>query len=174
MEVDVVADENKQKQPDQETPLSFMAMVILTGLFGGILWSAVGILAHFFHLTEIHPRVILEPWALGDWKKGWLGTVISLAVIGLISIGVAFIYYALFKKFKSIWAGFGYGIALFAIVFFIFNPIFPSIKPLGALDKNTIITSVCLYILYGVFIGFSISYEESEQNLQKKKNQQAT
>lgn len=36
----------------------------------------------------------------------------------------------------------------------------------------TVITSICFYILYGVFIGYSISYEESEiRNSEKKENE---
>jgi hypothetical protein len=175
MEVDVMTEQNKNEHTRRDKPLSFISMVIITGLVGGILWSAVGLLAYVFSFTEVHPRVILEPWTIGEWKKGWLGTVISLAIIGVISIGVAFVYYAILKKFKSIWIGVGYGVVLFLLVFIVLNPIFPSIKPFSELGRNTIITTACLYILYGVFIGYSISYEETEQeNSRKKHNEAAT
>lgn len=168
-----MTEQNKKEHTQSDKPMSFISMVIITGLFGGILWSAIGLLAYLFSFTEVHPRVILEPWTIGEWKKGWLGTVISLAIIGVISIGVAFVYYAVLKKFKSIWIGIGYGAALFLLVFIVLNPIFPSIKPFGELGRNTIITTVCLYILYGVFIGYSISYEESEQENSRKKHNEA-
>jgi Zn-dependent protease with chaperone function len=157
-------EDNQQKleQNQREKPMSFIAMVFWTGLIGGILWSSLAYLAHIFSFTEIHPNVILEPWAIGDWKKGWLGTVISILLIGMISVGAAFIYYVALRKFKSIWVGAAYGIILFLLVFFVLNPIFPGISPLGELKRDTIITSVCFYILFGVFVGYSISYEENE------------
>ncbi|MEH7367342.1 YqhR family membrane protein, partial [Priestia megaterium] len=33
---------------------------------------------------------------------------------------------------------------------------------IGELPANTIISSLCIYILYGVFIGYSISFEAAE------------
>lgn len=168
-----MSDESKKEQPERTKPMSFMSMVVITGLFGGVFWSSIGLLAHYFSFTTIHPRVILEPWAIGDWKDGWLGTLISLGIIGLISIGVAFLYYILLRKLKSIWVGAAFGLALFALVLFVLNPIFPGIEPLRDLGRNTLITSGCLYLLYGVFIGFSISYEETEQKLQRKKTKHA-
>lgn len=156
--------EEKQEleQNRREEPMSFIAMVVIIGLVGGVLWSGLGYLAYVFNFTEIHPNVILEPWTIGAWKEGWLGTIISIFMIGGISILAALIYYAALRKFSSIFVGAGYGIALFLLVFFVLNPIFPGISPFWELKRNTIITSVCLYILYGVFVGYSISYEAQE------------
>jgi hypothetical protein len=160
------------EQDQREKPMSFITMTVITGLFGGIFWSALAYLAYVFHFTEIRPNVILEPWALGKWKEQWLGTVISIIAIGLFSIGAALIYYAAMKKIKSIWAGAAFGLVLFFLVFYVLNPIFPGIKPFWDLSKNTIITSACFYILYGVFVGYSISYEQNEiQNKEKKQRE---
>lgn len=164
--------ENQEKleQNQREKPMSLMMMTIVTGLFGGIFWSSLAYIAYLFHFTEIRPNVILEPWALGQWKEQWLGTVISIIAIGLFSIGAALVYFAVLRKIKTIWAGAGYGLALFVLVFYVLNPIFPGIKPFWDLSKNTLITMACFYILYGVFVGYSISYEENEvQN--KEENQ---
>lgn len=166
-------DQQKLEQNQQEKPLSFMAMVVLTGLFGGILWSTLAYFAYVFSFTEIRPNVILEPWAIGDWKESWIGTVISILAIGIVSIGAALIYYAALRKFKSIWAGAVYGIILFLLVFFVLNPVFPGISPFAELKRNTIITSICFYILFGVFVGYSISYEESELQMREKKEAEA-
>ncbi|EIJ78831.1 hypothetical protein PB1_14774 [Bacillus methanolicus PB1] len=154
--------QNKSEHDQREKPMSFIAMVVWTGLIGGILMSSIAYLAYVFNFTEIHPNVILDPWVNGNWKKGWLGTVISIILIGIVSIGAALIYYAALRKFKSIWAGAVYGIILFLLVFFVLNPIFPGISSFGELKRDTVITSVCFYILFGVFVGYSISYEENE------------
>lgn len=163
------------EQNQDEKPTSFLSMVVMTGFFGGILWSAIGYLAHILNFTSIHPNVILEPWALGDWKKGWLGTVISILLIGGISIIAALLYYAALRKIKSILAGICYGILLFLLVFFVLNPIFPGIDPIGELNRNTIITSFCIYILFGTFVGYSISYEQEEiENFKHREREMET
>ncbi|MGP7816210.1 YqhR family membrane protein [Niallia sp. 01092] len=151
-------------------PMSFIALVIWTGLFGGIFWSSVGFAAYYLNFTDIRPNVILEPWALGDWKRSGLGTLISIIIIGIFSTGAAFIYYLILRKCKNMWGGIGFGIALFVIVFILFNPIFPSMDPFLKLKRDTLITSVCLYVLYGVFVGYTISYEENEIQIKQKKS----
>ncbi|MED3791296.1 YqhR family membrane protein [Niallia alba] len=162
--------ENKQQSHDEkDRPMSFIALVIWTGMFGGIFWSLIGYVGYVFNFTEIRPNIILEPWAIGSWKYGWLGTVISIIAIGFFSTGAAFAYYLMLRKFKTVFIGMGFGIALFACVFIVLNPIFPSMAPFLELKRDTIITSVCLYILYGVFVGYTISYEENEIQIKKWK-----
>jgi hypothetical protein len=157
----------------KEQPMSFMALVILTGFIGGIAFSSLAYLAYIFDFTYISPRVILEPWALGDWKKDWLGIVMTILFFGALSIIAALIYYAMLRKFKSMWVGIAYGLILFLLVFFIFNPIFPGIPSFNQLKLNTLITSICLYALFGLFIGYTISYEETEINNKKAKEEEA-
>jgi uncharacterized membrane protein YagU involved in acid resistance len=151
--------EREIKERRYPKPMSTLTMVFWTGLFGGVFWSMIGYLAYLFSLTEIRPTIILEPWALGDWKKDWLGTVISIIFIGIFSVGAAFVYYVTLKKLKGIWPGVGYGVVLFLLVFFVLNPLFPGMSPFLQLLRDTIITSACIYIVYGLFIGYSISYE---------------
>ncbi len=160
--------EQELEQNKQEKPVSFIAMVVTIGFVGGILWSSLAYFAFVFNFTDISPNVIIEPWTLGDWKKEWLGTVFSIILIGVISIGVALLYYATLRKFGSMWVGIGFGIVLFLLVFFVLNPMFPGIKPFTELTKVTLITTLCFYILYGVFVGFSISFEENEVRERKK------
>ncbi|CAI9388808.1 MULTISPECIES: YqhR family membrane protein [Bacillaceae] len=161
--------DNQQQSHEKGRPMSFIALVIWTGMFGGIFWSLIGYIGYVFHFTEIRPNILLEPWAIGSWKYGWLGTVISIVFIGFFSTGAAFAYYLMLRKFKTIYIGIGYGIALFICVFVILNPIFPSMAPFLELKRDTIIFSACLYALYGVFVGYTISYEESEIQLKEWK-----
>src|SRR5690606_21936392 len=113
MEVAKMAEEQQQLEQNQrEKPMSFITMVVLTGLFGGILWSGLAYLAYVFTFTQIRPNVILEPWTIGAWQEGWLGTTISTLLVGVISIVAALIYYAALRKLTKIIVGEGYGIDL--------------------------------------------------------------
>lgn len=150
------------KNPEKSNypkPMSFVTVVFWTGLFGGLFWGTIGFFAYYFNFTEIRPNIILGPWALGDWKNEWLGTIISIILLGILSVGAAFVYSIALKKFNGIWLGFGYGMALFLIVYLVLNPIFSEMKPFLDLSRDTVITSICLYLVYGLFIGYSINYE---------------
>ena len=165
--VEAVENEKAKKNPNLEQnkhdePMSMPAKVVLIGLFGGLFWSLLSYLAYLFKFTEISPNLILQPWAAGDWKDRVLGQFIGIFIIGLISIGVAFLYYGVLRKFRNMWVGLLFGLVLWAIVFYVLNPIFPGLKTVNQLERNTIITTICFYILYGVFVGYSISFEQNE------------
>jgi hypothetical protein len=136
---------NQPKEEFYPKPMSSSALVFWTGLFGGMFWGTIGYISYLFGLTEIRPNVILEPWALGYWKNEGLGTLISIIFIGIISVPVAYIYYGVLKKWNGFWTGLAYGVVLLLLVFIVLNPIFPGIKPLTQMNRDTIITSVCLY-----------------------------
>ena len=161
--------ENKElEQNKKEEQLSLVALSAIIGLCGGIFWSLIGYFAYLFSFTKVSPRAVLEPIAVGDWKNTWLGLVIALIILSVFSMGAALLYYAAFKRFKGMWPGAVYGLLLFGVIFFILNPLFPSIKPIQEIDWYTWVTSACLYILYGVFIGYSISYEANELRVREK------
>ena len=114
-----MSEEVKDREKVKESPMSFMTLVLITGFVGGILAGTLGYFAYLFNMTDIPTRVILEPWAIGDWKKKWLGIVISIIFIGVFSMVAAIIYYAMLRKLKSMWVGIMYGLALFLIVFLV-------------------------------------------------------
>ncbi|WAA13927.1 YqhR family membrane protein [Fervidibacillus halotolerans] len=163
----MILSQRKLEEQTREKSLSVVTSSAITGFFGGAFWGTLGFLANVFHFTDIHPNVILEPWSLGDWKTGWIGTTLSIFFLGLFGIVAAYIYYFTLKKFENFWVGIFYGLALFLFVFFILNPLFPSLNPITELTKNTIITTLCLFVLFGVFIGYSISYDYHEMLREK-------
>jgi hypothetical protein len=161
--MEVILVENKQQHRHEEQ-MSFVAKVALIGLFGGIIWSLVGYFAFYFNFIRVGPALALMPFVVGDWKDTYIGQLVGVAVIAVLSIGLAFLYKLLLQKIYKLWVGIGFGLVLWLLVFYVLNPFFPGLKSVQNLDKNTIITSICLYVLYGAFIGYSISYEYAERN----------
>lgn len=156
--------ENQEKQNKQEKNMSgFASMVALIGFYGGLIWGLVHFITYYLNLTNIGPAFILNPWALGEWKNQLLGQVIGVFAISFISIGIAFLYRGVFAKFKSIILSLIFGASLWALIFYAFNPIFPDIQPLSKMDKNTIVTTGCIFLLYGLFVGYSISFHYHER-----------
>ncbi|MFC0470989.1 YqhR family membrane protein [Halalkalibacter kiskunsagensis] len=154
----------KQQENRQEEQMSFSVKVALIGLFGGLIWSLVGYFAFYFNFIRVGPALALMPFVVGDWKDTYIGQLVGVAVIAILSIGLAFLYKLVLQKFQKLWVGIGFGLVLWLIVFYLLNPFFPGLKSVQNLDFNTIITSICLYVLYGTFIGYSISYEYAEQH----------
>lgn len=157
-----MTEKEKLEQNQHVQPMSFTGKVALIGFFGGVFWSFIGYLASILNFTKISPKLVLSPWMVGDWGKGVVGNLLGILIIGILSIIVAFLYSALFRKINKMWPGLLLGIVLWLIVFYLFNPLFPELQSVLELDRNTIITTICLYILYGVFIGYSISFAEHE------------
>lgn len=157
----MIVSQEKEIQPKR---MSYVATIFIIGVSGGVFWSLVGYLAFYFNFIHFGPALILKPFELGDWKNSYPGHLVGILVIGIVSIGLAFLYKVLFQKIQSIWAGVLYGLILWVIVFHFLNPFLPSLEPIAKLDQNTIVTSVCLYVCYGLFIGYSISYAYFERN----------
>ena len=65
-----------------------------------------------------------------------------------------------------------YGITLWMIIFFLIQPLFPNTKQILELNVDTIISTICLFILYGTFVGYSISYDYHDTYVLEKKKYQ--
>lgn len=158
----------KLEQNQHAKPMSLTTTSAITGFIGGVFWGAISYIAYYFNFTEIRPSTVLEPWAVGEWKTGWIGVIISLIVLGVLGVVAAFLYYFTLKKFLKMWVSLAYGTVLFLVVFIILNPLFPGFNPITKLDRNTILTTFCLYLLFGMFVGYSISYEYQEKKEQNE------
>ncbi|HEY4602615.1 MAG TPA: YqhR family membrane protein [Cerasibacillus sp.] len=131
-----------------------------TGFIGGMFWSMIWLIVYVFNFTVVSPKAfLLRSWLKVEWTETFLGDVITILLSGLVSIGLAFLYYIFLKKSQSILAGIFYGIALWAIAFYILKPVFPQNPSLDELPFDTIVTTLCLFIIYGIFIGYTISYD---------------
>jgi len=158
-------------QSKQEKPFSQITNVALIGFIGGLFWSALGQLAYYFSFTEIGPKVIISGWASDRWRDGVLGGVVTIVLCGLLSIIVALIYYALLRKVNNLLICMLFGVGIWAIVHMAFIPFFPNLMPIKSMNMNTLVTTLCIYILYGVFIGISISFDESERKRMKEQEE---
>ncbi|ALX48059.1 YqhR family membrane protein [Lentibacillus amyloliquefaciens] len=164
--------DNQLEQNKREEPVSILSRSLLTGFIGGLIGGFFGVVLYYFNFSEVAPRsYVFRSWLTADWIDTWLGTVLSILVIGVISLGSALIYFMLFKKINTLWMGAVYGILLWVIVFYLLQPIFPNIPHVMDLKSDTIVSTICLYILYGTFIGYSISYDYNE-TLNKMKNRE--
>ncbi|WP_313897308.1 YqhR family membrane protein [Bacillus cereus group sp. BfR-BA-01380] len=138
---------------------SVMKKIVQIGVFGGLFWGSVWYFLHIFSFTVAGPNYFLLPFALGNWKEGVWGNIAGIICMGIFSILVAFVYKAIFSKFEGLMPGIIYGLVWWGLLFFVIAPVAPVIKSMVEMPKETIVTTACIFILYGVFIAYSVSFE---------------
>lgn len=168
-------EKEKLEQNQEENPRTIFQKALLTGFVGGVLWSLFGAIAYYFNFTTVSPATfILRSWLQTGWTDGWLGELVGIIVIGLLSIVTALVYYYLFKKMRGMWPSAAFGIALWFLVFYLLQPVIPNLPHMTELDSDTVVTTLCLFLLYGTFIGYSISYEYHDLNRTSDNSSQST
>lgn len=133
--------------------------VLFIGFFGGLFWSLIWIICYLLHFTKVGPTIFLFFLNEQKWVNKWQGYLLTLALLIAASIIIAFIYKYVLGKIKSIWISLCYGLFLYFFVFFIIEPWIKDLPPLFTLDFDTNTTMICLSLLYGLFIGYSISFD---------------
>ncbi|MBM7552322.1 YqhR family membrane protein [Thalassobacillus pellis] len=158
-------DEKRLEQNQREKPVSVFNKALFTGFVGGVLWSTFGAVAYYFNFTEVSAASFLfRSFWQTEWTSSLLGEVLAIFGVGIISIGVALLYFSLFKKMNGLMPAVLFGVVLWGLVFYLLNPIFPAVPFLTDLSSDTIVTTICLFVLYGAFVGYSISYEYHDFN----------
>lgn len=153
----------KKEKELVDTEESVLKRSMYTGFIGGIGFSLLGSIMYYFNFMEVAPKFfLLTSWISAGWTDTWLGILFTVIFAGIVSLLVAFIYYGLLKKIKYIWGGVIYGIVLWAITFLLLDPLFTNTPSIMDLTVDTWVTTICLFILYGTFIGYSISYDYSD------------
>lgn len=120
------------------------------GIWGAIIWGIIGILIHWFNLSKVSPIHISKIFLKEQLIFKWQGILIAFLLLTLCSILFSLIYVFLFSRFYTHWIGIVMGAILWAVT-------------LGwqKLGINSMSATFCLFILYGAFIGYSLSVEFS-------------
>lgn len=133
---------------------------IVIGISGGIIWSAIFVLLHYFNMIEVDPVLPLE---LIFGGAGWTETVyarlLMVTCIGILSIFVAMLYFVSLKSIESWMAGALYGIIIWVIIFILIPLLFGKLDYFSEHTIHSNIAVICICLLYGIFIGYSISFD---------------
>ncbi|WP_188206138.1 YqhR family membrane protein [Alkalibacillus aidingensis] len=155
-----------------EQKLTLILKSLVTGFIGAIIFGALGTIAYYLNFSEVsHATFIIRSIFDGEWTTGILAELISLMVLGFIGVIPALIYYLVLKRSNGVTPGLLYGMVLWAIPFILLNPLFEYVPSLYSMDSDTIVTTVCQFILYGVFVGYTISYEYHGERIEQKISQ---
>ncbi len=135
------------------------------GLSAGVIWGIFFLLAYFFQFSDIGPSVFAKPILNPDYISKWQGQLVGLVFFVIFTVVASFFYMLLLVRFKSPFVGIFYGVLLWAFTFFILSPFFDLTKPVKELGFYTNSVMVSLFILIGLFIGYSIAIEFNNEDI---------
>ncbi len=150
--------QNKQRKKETTNSNKWRSALSI-GLSGGVIWGMLSYAFYYLQFTDVGPSMYAKPILNQSYILKWQGHLIGLGFFIMYVLLASFLYAAIFIRFSSPWVGIGYGLAWWGIVFLVLNPLFDltkSVKELG-LNSNSVMLSI--FILLGLFIGYSLSIE---------------
>jgi hypothetical protein len=133
------------------------------GFFAGLIWGAVKNLFYYLEFTKVKPLFLVKPLFTPAFTESWIGHLLGWGFFIAFSMASALIYTALFSKIKGPWMGMIFGAGMWAALYLIIGPVLGMMNWIYKLDLNTIISDFCLFLLWGLFIGYSVAVEFTEE-----------
>ncbi|MCM3627331.1 YqhR family membrane protein [Paenibacillus glycanilyticus] len=141
-------------------PWLFSGMI---GFFAGLIWGVMRWLFYEMKFTTELPGFLADPFFKSAYlKTGW-GIVVGIASYIVFSVLAALLYQALLSKLKGPWPGVLYGLAWWVILFVLLGPVTGMSQRITAAGWNTLFSELCLFLLWGIFIGYSIAFEFTDE-----------
>lgn len=143
----------------EKNRLSLFFHSVQVGFVGGTILALLHLFFHYFNMIEVSPMTILNGIGI---KEKVLTKVITycifIIVYIVISILCSSIYFVLFKNIYGWIFGACLGVFLWLLIYICFPYIFYKQFTLAYYSLETTVGTICLFILYGIFVGYSISF----------------
>lgn len=120
------------------------------GFFGTLIWSFVLYLLHWLHLSKVSPSHMAKFFLKEEVLFRWEGILFSFIFLSVASILVSLLYVYTVSWIGSPWLGIALGILLWSLF-----------MGWRYMDWNTFASTLTVFILYGLFVGYSLSVEFS-------------
>jgi hypothetical protein len=162
MEVIPMAKQNKKSDyEDHHTnPWLFSTKI---GFFAGLIWGIVRWMFYEMKFTSVLPGFAADPFFKAAFlKTGW-GEVLGIGFFVIFSIIAALLYKVILGRLRGPWPGVVYGLIWWAILFVAVGPLMGLMQPVTKAGWNTLFTELCVFLLWGVFIGYSIAFEFTDE-----------
>lgn len=135
---------------------------IKIGFFAGLIWGTVRWLFYVMKFTIESPGFV-APFFQPAFLRSWWGLLVGIGSFVLISILAAVLYQIVLGRLRGPWPGVGYGLLWWAVIFIGVGPLFGMTKVITKAGWNTLYTELCVFLLWGVFIGYSIAFEFTDE-----------
>lgn len=151
---------SNKKEQKTTNPFTFSLYI---GFYAGLLWGGVKLLEFAMRFTEVVPGFMLEPFFRHSFLVTWQGLALGYASFIGFSIVAAVVYGLLFRKLKGPWPGILYGVAWWGALYLLVGPVTQMVPGITQLDINSFVTDLCLFTVWGLFIGFTIALEFTKE-----------
>ncbi|GGH25261.1 YqhR family membrane protein [Paenibacillus segetis] len=159
-----------QHQQNSKKVTNIWLFALNIGFFAGLIWGGIKGLFYYMRFTTVLPGYLLEPFFKQKFLNsgpgyyvGWLGFIV-------FSIIVTLIYTLCLRKLKGPIPGLLYGIFWWIIIFLLIGPLTHMTIPFKELSVNTAISEFCLYLLWGLFIGYTAAVEYNDERQREPEN----
>ncbi|QNK55469.1 YqhR family membrane protein [Paenibacillus sp. PAMC21692] len=158
----------KNRQSDKDTysdhHTNRWLYAVHIGLFAGLIWGSIRWMFYSMKFTTELPGFLMEPFFRHHFLISYWGIVIGIAGFIVFSIAAALLYTALLGRFRGPWPGIFYGLGWWALMFLAAGPLIGMTSRVNAAGWNTILSELCIFTLWGVFIGYSIAFEFTDES----------
>lgn len=133
------------------------------GFYAGFIWGGIRWIFYAFHFTTVLPGFLLEPFFKHSFLKTAAGQISGWLSFIVLSVLASLVYVYLFRKAKGPWPGIAYGIVWWVVLFIVLSPWLHLSMPIKRLTWDTNISEVCLFLLWGLFIGYTTAEEYTDE-----------
>lgn len=155
----------KQTNADngQEHTTNQWLFCIQIGFFAGLIWGSIRWICYQIKFTTELPSFVADPFFQSAFLKSWWGILVGLASYIILSIIAAVLYKVIVGRLRGPWPGIGYGLVWWILIFVIAGPLLGITENITKAGWNTFWTELCIFLLWGVFIGYSIVFEFTDE-----------
>lgn len=133
------------------------------GLFAGMIWGGLKLVYFGFKFTKVVPGFLVEPFFKHDFLATWPGMWIGWGAFTVFSILAAWIYLPLVNRLNGPWPGIAYGLIWWALLYLVIGPLTEMVPVITRLDLHSVVTELSIFVLWGLFIGYSCGFEYTDE-----------
>lgn len=141
-------------------PLPFALYI---GFFAGLLWSCIRMICYYCNFTAEPAAFLIRRWISHDELTTGFGQTIGCLSFILFSMLAATLYMWFFRYLEGPWPGLWYGLGWWGILFGL-GPILGFTIMQTGVGYALAITDFCLFVVWGLFIGYSIAFEFTDES----------
>ncbi|CAH1217998.1 MULTISPECIES: YqhR family membrane protein [Paenibacillus] len=153
----------RPRQSQQQGHTKPLPFAIELGFFAGFIWGGVHWFFYFLHFTVVPIGFLAEPFFKHRFIYTAAGHLTGWLFFIAFSILVSVIYTFSLRKQKGPIPGMVYGIVWWVILFVILGPKLGMMKPINRLTWDSIFTELCFFLLWGLFIGYTVAMEYTDE-----------
>jgi len=141
-------------------PFSF---AIYIGFFAGLFGSIIRFIAHWFRFTQFDNSFLIYDWFVNLGRSSIVAVLLGSISFIIFSIISSVIYMLLLRTKAGLLWGLLYGVIWWTILFIV-SPLlisWPTTDIVLHLDSQ--VFELCFMLVWGLFIGFSIAFEFTDE-----------